>query len=165
MITAKNGKKRSHNEVGALFFWVNVIKPRTGFSLVELIVTVAIIGMLAVTAVPVYSEFSAKAKIAKSQADLESIRTAFVNHYYNSMISGHPEFPGPPADNVMTQAWAETASLFDGSTPASLFSEGKISINPMRNFYEYSLLDDAGGRVGGFILTDPDIKTTLQFQP
>lgn len=150
---------------GALFFWKKVVKSKGGFSLVELIVTVAIIGMLAVTAVPVYSEFSAKAKIAKSQADLESIRTAFMNHYYNSMMSGHPEFPEPPADSVMTLTWANATTLFDGRKVASLFSEGKIATNPMKNYFKYALLADDAGRMGGFILIDPDIKTTLQFQP
>ncbi|MCH8011339.1 MAG: prepilin-type N-terminal cleavage/methylation domain-containing protein [Candidatus Marinimicrobia bacterium] len=163
MTTAKNGKKRSQHTVGALFFWE--IKSRTGFSLVELIVTVAIIGMLAVVAVPIFTELSANAKIAKSEADLESIRTAFVNHYYNSMLFGQPGFPEPPADGLMTSTWADTTTLFDGGAPASLFSEGKIPTNPMGNSYEYSFLDDAGGRVGGFILKDPDIKNFVKFQP
>lgn len=163
MTTAKNGKKRSHHTVWALFYWE--IKSGAGFSLVELIVTVAIIGMLAVVAVPIFTDLSANAKIAKSEADLESIRTAFVNHYYNSLIFGQPEFPDPPVDSVMTQTWADNTTLFDGRTPASLFSERNIATNPMENYYKYALLPDDGNRRGGFILIDPDIKTTKEFQP
>ena len=136
-----------------------------GFSLIELIVTVAILGMLAVVSTPIYTKISANAKIAKSEADLESIRTAFVNHYYNSMLSGNREFPPAPSDSLMTANWSNTAALFDGRTPAELFSEGKISLNPMGNTYKYILREDTGGEVGGFILEDPDIGTTVSFQP
>lgn len=136
-----------------------------GFSLIELLVTVVILGILATLSTPVYSKYSHRAKIARSEADLESIRLAFMNHYYDSMLSGNREFPPAPSDNLMTANWSNTASLYDGKTPASLFSEGRVSLNPMGNPYRYILREDTGGEVGGFILEDPDIGTTLEFQP
>ena len=47
----------------------------SGFSLVELMVTVGIIGVLATLAVPQYSKFSAKAKQSEAKAQLGSIYT------------------------------------------------------------------------------------------
>lgn len=155
-------EKRSHAE-GAFFF---LIKTVGGFSLIELIVTISIMGLLAVMVTPIYTKWSANAKIARSEADLESIRRAFVNHYYESMIAGgHPEFPPAPADSLMTPEWANTPSLTGDKTPASLFSEGRVPMNPMDNYYKYGRLEDTGGIIGGFILRDPDIKTSVTFQP
>lgn len=155
-------EKRSPHTDGAFFF---LIKTVGGFSLIELIVTLSILGLLSVIVTPIYTKWSANAKIARSKADLESIKRAFVSYYYESMIAGHPEFPPAPADSLMTHDWANTHSLAGGKTPASLFSEGRIPMNPMDNYYKYGRLEDTGGIIGGFILRDPDIGTWVTFQP
>lgn len=47
-----------------------------GYTLIELIVNVAIIGILVAIAIPAYSTFQQRAKVAQAQADLNTIRKA-----------------------------------------------------------------------------------------
>ena len=97
-------------------------KPITGFSLIELMIIILIIGVLAAVAVPIYRGGIQKAIRAEGEAALGSIRNE-VRAYYGEW----GEYPTEELGKIMTQDWHNIKSgELDGSnfTELSYYYQG-----------------------------------------
>ncbi len=101
---------------------------KSGFTLVELMIVVAIIGFLAVVAVPSFMRFLSKAKRAEAYVNLGTIYTAQKSHWaehgtYSKTLSGKDGVGWKPeGDHHYTYGFAgqEGSNYFKGKLPADL---------------------------------------------
>ena len=93
------------------------LRNRKGFTLVELMIVVAIIGILAAIAIPNFLNFRLKAKTSEAKSNLGAIRSTQVAYYaeWNSYVANQPLVPvDPRAGNPNKVDWSPngTASRF-----------------------------------------------------
>jgi len=127
------------------------IRNRKGFTLVELMIVVAIIGILAAIAIPNFLQFRLKAKTSEAKSNLGAIRSTEVAYFaeWNYYVANQSTTPITTRTNDATkQPWI-TSTRFSilGFAP-----EGKV-------FYSYALLggDYPVGSVGYTAKAEADL--------
>jgi prepilin-type N-terminal cleavage/methylation domain-containing protein len=97
-----------------------------GFTLIELMVVVAVIGILSTVALPVYQKATLRARAAERGTMLQSLNVAIQDAYNRSMVpaggtlNGTPNPAGPPTTekrsfNLGAPGWRDLSLVVQGS--------------------------------------------------
>ncbi|MET0962625.1 MAG: type IV pilin protein [Noviherbaspirillum sp.] len=111
-----------------------LISRPSGFSLIELMVTVAIVGILAAVAVPAYSDYVTRGRIPEATANLAVKRVQMEQYFQdNKTYAGSPgaDAPGCVSDSTTSRFFTFGCST---AATASMFTIEAVGAGPMTGF-------------------------------
>jgi prepilin-type N-terminal cleavage/methylation domain-containing protein len=127
-------------------------KQTRGFSLIELMIVVAIIGVLASIALPAYQDYVIRGKLAEAYSELASLRIRMEQYYQDNRTYGDPDCRIP--------------DILASSGQVKYFNYTCTSSNSGQKFL-FTATGVASGGTNGFIFTvdDAGTKTTTTSAP
>jgi type IV pilus assembly protein PilA len=127
---------------------LSMLKGKKGFTLIELMIVVAIIGILAAIAIPNFLRFQAKSKQSEAKTNLGGIFTAEISYY------GEHNFFG----NFAQIAWSPT-----GTTRYSYLSGGYDTPNVAAAAADLPSATDNAGFLPAYAFTTTASRTDNTF--
>ena len=104
---------------------MNIQNKQQGFTLIELMIVIAIVGILAAIALPAYQDYTVRAKVSEAMVNLAEAKTTIAEYY-----SANNRFPedaaaagintNPNTDIVASINYSSTFGTGDGPTLAAL---------------------------------------------
>ena len=125
-----------------------------GFTMMELVVTLAFMGVLISFAIPAYNGVSEEMQGKRNEANMQTIREAFFHYFYrmHQQKGRIAHFPPPPEneEKVMDDNWASTPmdSALSFQAPENLFATGELPKNANNNPFMYETWNDTNQVTG-----------------
>ena len=119
-----------------------VAESERGFTLVELMVVVAIIALLAAIVIPNYVHARAQAAVSQSEANMKQIATSLELYYADNQ-----KYPDGNATSVSPSLFGASPNQYLNSTPTNALGRAQ---------YVYSAVPGVGGQPS-YTLADPGV--------
>ena len=132
-----------------------------GFTLIELMIVVAIIGILAAVAVPAYSDYTVRAKVTEAITAAGAAKTSVADYYYatGDLPTSNDEAGLATGTDYSTEV-IKSMSIQDGSVPDAEKGSIEVSFNDIGNDTDDTLLTFSPNTSGNTLAWDCTIPTT-----
>jgi len=131
------------------------LKKQSGFTLIELVMVIVILGILSAIAIPKFADLTTQAKIAAGKGGLGAMRSAVAIDYAKSATSGTVAFPSAITTALFADSLIPKNPLNNSTSVAATAAAPAGTATSTDGWWYIS----ASGRAGGYSDGTQDTST------